>query len=287
LRTRRVLVSVRRGVYADAGHYRGLRPLERHRVDTQAALLRLSSPAALSHETAAVWMDMSMLQPALRTIHVTRPELPASHVHAGIHHHPGALPVEHVAFVAGARVTSPARTAVDIARHVNFARALAVVDSCLRAGVARESLQDVMEFCASWPGARGASRAVSSADGRADNPGESFSRAVLIEHGLAPSHLQYPVRDHHGLIGLADFAWIDRWTLGEFDGRLKYVPAPDADVEAAARVLWQEKQREDRLRAAGFEVVRWTWQDLQRPAQLAAHIMAGFARAAARRRTAN
>jgi len=287
LRSRQALLSVRRGVYADAARYRQLEPLERHRVDTQAALLRLESPAALSHETAAVWMGLPMLQPSLGIIHVTRPELPASHIHAGIHHHPGALPDDHLTVVGQARMTSPARTAVDIARSADFARGLAVADSSLRAGVSRQVLQDAMAFCASWPGARGASRAVSWADGRADNPGESYSRAVLIEQGLPPSDIQFPVRDQHGLVGLADFAWIDRWTLGEFDGRRKYLPGPDGDVEAAARVLWQEKQREDRLRRAGFEVVRWTWQDLQRPAELIARILAAFARAAARRRTAN
>jgi hypothetical protein len=287
LRSRRALLSVRRGVYAAAADYRQLEPLERHRVDTQAALLRLASPAALSHETAAVWTGMSMLKPSLQLLHVTRPELPASHVHAGIHHHPGALPDEHLTVVGNARITSPARTAVDIARNVDFARGLAVADSCLRSGVSRGVLQDAMAFCASWPGARGASRAVSWADGRADNPGESYSRAVLIEQGLPPSDIQFPVRDEHGLVGLADFVWLDQWTLGEFDGRLKYAPGPDGGVEAAARVLWLEKQREDRLRAAGFEVVRWTWQDLLRPAELVARILAAFARAAARRRTAN
>jgi hypothetical protein len=282
-----VLVSIRRGVYADGVRYAELAALERHRVDTQAALLRLASPTALSHETAAVWMGMPMLRPSLGTIHVTRPELPASHVHAGIHHHPGSLPDQHVTVIGKTRTTSPARTAVDIARRVDFARGLAVADSCLRSGVSRQALQDVMAFCASWPGARGASRAVSWADGRADNPGESYSRAVLIEQGLPPSDIQFPVRDDHGLAGLADFVWIDRWTLGEFDGRLKYLPNAGADVEAGAQVLWLEKQREDRLRAAGFEVVRWTWQELQRPAELTARIVAAFARAAARRRTAN
>jgi hypothetical protein len=287
LRSRRALLSVRRGVYADAARYRQLEPIERHRVDTQAALLRLASAAALSHETAAVWTGLAMLQPSLGVIHVTRPELPASHVHAGIHHHPGALPDDHVTVAGKARTTSPARTAVDIARSADFARGLAVADSCLHAGVSRAVLEDAMAFCASWPGARGASRAVSWADGRADNPGESYSRAVLIEQGLPPSDIQFAVHDEHGLVGLADFVWIDQWTLGEFDGRIKYAPGANADVEAAARVLWLEKQREDRLRAAGFEVVRWTWQDLQRPAELTARILAAFGRAAARRRTAN
>ena len=42
---------------------------------------------------------------------------------------------------------------------------------------------------------------------------------------------------------------------GEADGTTKY-----ADRE----VLIAEKRREDRLRALGLQVVRWTWQDLAR-----------------------
>ena len=143
-----------------------------------------------------------------------------------------------------------------------------------------------MEFCSSWPGARGASRAVAAADGRAANPGESWSRAVLIEAGLAPTSLQFEVRDSAGFVGLADFGWEDRWTLGEFDGRLKYGLSESTRPEDFAAVVWREKRREDRLRAAGFEVVRWTWDELFRPSELLARLSAAFARAGSRRRTA-
>jgi hypothetical protein len=109
----------------------------------------------------------------------------------------------------------------------------------------------------------------------------------LIERGLAPSALQYRVDDAAGQIGIADFAWLDRWTLGEFDGRLKYAVPADASADEAGAVVWREKRREDRLRSAGYEVVRWTWADLHRPAELAGRVLAAFARADARRRTAN
>jgi hypothetical protein len=280
-----VLASVRRGVYALAATYHGLPPLERHLVDTQAALMRLTAAATLSHETAAVWTGVELLRPDLGTVHVTRPELPASHLSAGIHHHPGALPKDQMLTLGGVRVTSPARSAVDIARRADFPRGLAAVDSCLRAGTTAAELLTVLEFCRAWAGARGASRAVSAGDGRAANPGESFSRAVLIENGLAPSALQHAVHDGRGLIGYADFAWPEHWTLGEFDGRLKYAVPEGADPDAAGAVVWAEKQREDRFRNRGYEVVRWTWVDLYRPGQLVGRLLAAFARGSALRRT--
>ena len=287
LRAVGVLHSVRRGIYASAATYGALDPIQRHQVDTQAALLCLREPAILSHESAAAWTGMPLLRPELGLVHVTRPELRSSRREADIHHHPGALPSGHATTCAGTAVTTPARTAVDIARNTNFARALAAVDSCLRGGVRRDELIATMEFCASWPGARSASRAVSAGDGRAANPGESWSRAVLIEAGLEPTALQLEVRDAAGLVGFADFGWEDRMTLGEFDGRLKYAVPLGADAGEAARVVWAEKRREDRLRARGFEVVRWTWEDLFRPAQLVGRVLAAFARADGRRRTAN
>jgi len=60
----------------------------------------------------------------------------------------------------------------------------------------------------------------------------------------------------------------------------------EGDIAAAAEVLWQEKRREDRLRALGLEVVRIVWADLYRPEALAARVRQAFARAEGRHRLA-
>jgi hypothetical protein len=118
------------------------------------------------------------------------------------------------------------------------------------------------------------------ADGRADNPGESFSRVVLVQLGLAPDDLQVPVYDEEGLVGFADFGW--QGVLGEFDGKGKYgVGDPSADPDRAVRKVWQEKRREDRLRV-GHEVVRWGMAELYQPQRLRGRVLAAMARAVAR-----
>ncbi|MBK8468782.1 MAG: hypothetical protein IPL45_03020 [Actinomycetales bacterium] len=66
---------------------------------------------------------------------------------------------------------------------------------------------------------------------------------------------------------------VDDWVIVEFDGRVKYVNAA---------VLWDEKRREDALRALGYEVVRVTWADLEHPERVASLIRAARCRAAAR-----
>lgn len=276
-RERKNLVNLRRGVYAVRSTFDELGPEAQYRVHAHGALLVLKPPVTISHETAAIWCDLELLRPELDLLHVTRPELPASRVEAGIHHHPGALPPAHVNIVRGVRVTSEARTAVDIARGHDFATGLAAADSALRAAATHPQLVDVMNFCRAWAGARGASRAVSEADGRAANPGESLSRAVLIEAGLGPTDLQVELRDGRGLVGYADFGWLPLKVLGEFDGRGKY----GADGATAAEAVWAEKIREDRLRALGYSVVRWTWADLLSPDRLASRIRQALAAARA------
>jgi hypothetical protein len=127
--------------------------------------------------------------------------------------------------------------------------------------------------------------AISFADKRADNPGESWSRVVLMQQGVPATSLQVPVHDEQGLVGYADFGWPG--VLGEFDGKGKYgLATNDADdgpldSEKVKRVLWKEKVREDRLRV-GHEVVRWGTAELYAPVRLAARVRAAQSRAALR-----
>ena len=52
----------------------------------------------------------------------------------------------------------------------------------------------------------------------------------------------------------------------EFDGKVKYM----GGFGEGSEVLWQEKQREDWLRALGFGISRIVWSDLFGPARRAA-----------------
>jgi hypothetical protein len=117
-------------------------------------------------------------------------------------------------------------------------------------------------------GSRHAARVITFADGRSESVGESRSRVHLAQLGLAPSALQFPVRSPGGVfIGRADFAWEQAGVIGEFDGRVKYGRLLRPGQEAG-EVVFEEKRREDAMRDAAWEVVRWTWQDLSTPEQL-------------------
>lgn len=114
---------------------------------------------------------------------------------------------------------------------------------------------------------------VALADGRSESAGESRSRWLVHVLGLGPCTPQLELRDGSEFIARVDLK-LDRWRIIiEFAGAGKYDRQED---------LIAEKDREDRIRSLGYEVVRLRWADLDRPHLVRARIMAAIARAEAR-----
>lgn len=61
--------------------------------------------------------------------------------------------------------------------------------------------------------------------------------------------------DEGGVVGRAGFLWRRYQTIGEADGALKY-----ADAERAISQL----QRDEALHRAGFQVVHFNWEEINR-----------------------
>lgn len=177
---------------------------------------------------------------------------------------------DDVVVVHGAPVTTLARTAVDVARTRDLARGVVTADGALARGVERDELERVLAGCGRWPGVTAARTAVAFADGRAESALESLSRVRFHEHGLPAPELQVVLFDEDGAIGRVDHYWAAVRVVGEADGALKYARQED---------LFAEKRREDRLRDARHEVVRWTWDEaLRRPAVVVGRLLRAFAR---------
>ena len=193
----------------------------------------------------------------------------------GIRIHMAALPARHVITRRGLPVTSVARTVVDLARASSFRAGVVAADSALRSRQASKAdLELCITTCARWPGIQNARRVVAFTDGRAESVLESISRVAFDDLGLPPPDLQAWVGDEDEIIGRADFLWRAYRTVGEADGALKY-----ADPTRAMAQL----ERDARLRAAGFEVVHFTWQDITRtPGKVMARMEMAFRRGAAR-----
>ena len=168
------------------------------------------------------------------------------------------VPDHHLTSVRGAVVRTPARTAVDLARKGPALSAVVVLDGARRLGVSRAELEQVLDDCRGWPGVQQARRWVDFADGRAESALESVGRWRMHEAELPPPDLQVVVSDQDGPIGRTDFLWEAYRTIGEADGLAKY---RCADGTADFARLRAEKLREDRLRDAGWEVFRFSWDE--------------------------
>ena len=276
---RRQLVRLRRGVYVEASRA-ATDGASLHSLHLRGLGLVMTAPAVISHESAAVVHGIQMLDPDLGFLHVSRADLGSSRVEAGVRHHAASLPAAHLTTVDGRAVTTIERTAVDLARTRSLPGAVVAVDAALRSGGDLDEVRRILFFCASWNGSRTAGRAVAFADPGAESVGESLCRLLLVRSGLPTPRSQVEIVDGQGFVGRVDFCFEDQRTVVEFDGRAKY--GAESHGRDPLDVLWREKRREDRIRGAGYEVVRVAWADLDRPDEVRARVLAAFGRAARR-----
>jgi len=269
---------LQRGVFTSAAQFGELDAVARHVAAVRAVLIRTARPTFASHLSAAVVHGLPLLGPIPGRVCVTHPGTTVTRQHGSVKHYNGRVNDDEHVLVDGLPTLAIARTVADVARTATFEQSVAIADAALRRGLSRAELDATASSCARWPGARQLARVSAFACPEAESPGESLSRIVFATQGLPAPRLQIDMYDCDGFIGRADFLWDDAMTIAEFDGRLKYTGA-----DAGMQVLYDEKRREDRLREAGFEVVRFSWADIcNRPAWVAARIRAAFARHANR-----
>jgi len=264
-------IQVRRGVYARADLAADLlaRPSGDHLL-TAAATLAVYGPAAASHETAALIHNVSLLGKAPRHITLTRPVGLNRASGPGLRIHSAELPALHVTERHGMRVTTVARTVIDLARAFEFRAGVVTADAALHLDlVSKAELVSLLADCPQWPGISRASEVVEFADKLSESPLESIARVVFRDVGLPPPELQVWVGGAE-VVGRVDFLWRRFRTVAEVDGRLKY-----ADP---ARAI-QQLERDKRLRDAGYEVVHFSWQEItQNPAYVGTTVRTAFRR---------
>lgn len=103
-----------------------------------------------------------------------------------------------------------------------------------------------------------------------ESAGESLSRAQMHLLGFPAPTLQARFRRGGSLLARTDFFWPRYRLIGEFDGDSKYLSDDYLGTRTARQTVLAEKKREDRLRAAGFRVVRWDWATASDPSRFTA-----------------
>jgi hypothetical protein len=238
-----------------------------------ASVLAVAGPGAVGsyHSAAAIHGLDQLGRQSPEVVAVTHAPGGNRTGRPGVRLHVAALPSGHVTVRSGVRVTSVARTVVDLARTSSFRAGVVAADSALRGKqVSKDELRAVVADCARWPGIRQASLVVEFSDGRSESALESISRVAFRDCGLPVPEIQVQVGGDNGVVGRADFLWRRYRTIGEADGAIKY-----ANTDRAISQL----RRDAALRAAGFEVVHFTWPEIMKtPGQVAASIREAFRR---------
>lgn len=277
IRRRGDVTRIRRGAYTPPDTEE-LGPSERHRRLLAATLPQLNTHAVISHTSAAVLHGLPVWSSDLKTVHLTRPRTGGGGKRRQlltIHTQP--LTAADLDMVDGIPVTSLERTVFDLARTLPFDRAVAAGDRALALGMALEIVAEMLERARRWTGVSKARRVAHFIDGRAESTGESVSRIRCADFGLPAPELQLPVTLPDGTTAYGDFGWPELMTIGEFDGRVKYEKLLRRG-ESAADVVVREKRREDLLRALGWQIVRWIWDDLMNFGPIAQQLLAAFER---------
>jgi hypothetical protein len=257
------LTRLRRGIFASADASGD--PILR-----AVAAARSCFGSVVSHRSAALLHGLPLLGPPPVRPDLTVPPNATGDTSAALLHRAKLRPHD-VVHRNGTAVTSVARTLADYARVSTLWAAVVCIDHARRHGlVSMDELRDVWRMCKSWPGGKRIEPAVALSTRWSESPLESCSRLALGHHGVPTPELQAEIRGLTGrFLGRTDFYWDEQGVVGEADGQSKYV---DRDV------LTAEKFRQERLEEAGLVVVRWGWDDLRHPADLAARVKRALAR---------
>jgi hypothetical protein len=275
------LVQLHRGAYVESSSWRAADPGAQHRARALAVAVHFDDALVFSHLTAAALWRLPRMGTWPLKPHVAGPRGAASHRAAFVRHGLGIPDV--VETIDGLRVTGLGSTLVDVAATVGFAHAVAIADAALRRNehpitnvprslLSREHLVKELARVPASHGAVKASRVVEFADGRADRPGESMSRVSMHLAGVTPPELQVSMLGASGKAYDVDFWWKDFNVIGEFDGKWKYTDPRYMAGRSAQQVHYDEKLREDDLRAARHGFSRWPWATAISPTLLRSHL---------------
>lgn len=161
---------------------------------------------------------------------------------------------DEIVAVDGMRVTTPARTAFDLASRYPTGSAVAAIDALVQATDLK--LADVELLAQRYRRRRGIRRArvaLDLVDGGAESPRETWLRLLLIRAGFPRPQTQIPVHDEFGsLIARADMGWEEMLVAVEYEG----------DHHRTNRKQFNKDiERMETLTEMGWAVVRVTAED--------------------------
>lgn len=239
-----------RGVYRIAGSPRSWE-------QALLALVLAAGPgAAASHRSAAALLHV----PGFRrgAPEVTTPRRWRQRADRAMVHSSRILPPEHVTRVAGIPATAPARLIVDLAGVLRPGQVARALDNCLAQGIVTLAAIGETTAALAKRGRRGIAEMRRLLDER--SPGyvppasglEAQFLATIERAGLPQPSRQVDVGGDDW-VGRVDFVYLEQRILIEIDGRRHHTALLDLEAD---------RVRDNRLAAAGWRVIRITWEQL-------------------------
>jgi hypothetical protein len=176
---------------------------------------------------------------------------------------------DEIRLVDGMAVTTPLRTALDVACWYPPGTGLAVLDALARA--APFDIGAAKKLAERYRGRRGIRRArqvLELVDAGAQSPKESWLRLLLVDGGLPRPQTQIPVYDEYGnAVAYLDMGWEDIKVAAEYDG--------EQHRNDRRQYTW-DIRRLEMLERLGWIVVRVVAGD--RPIDIIRRVQAAIAR---------
>lgn len=276
---RSTLQRIRRGVYADRAAWDAAAYEARYRLQVDAAAATRRRQPVLSHVSAAVVWGIPIVGPHLKAVHLASAGRTVARSKNGVVWHHDELGDDDATERDGHLVTSFARTAIDLARTLPFASAVAALDHVLSFGARSDdpafggadaaALRQRLDALGRVRGIAPARASLAFARAESGSPGESVSRAHMHVLGCPAPLLQVSFAWGDGRTDITDFDWPEFSAFGEFDGFGKYVKEEFTHGRDIAEVVADEKARENRIRKHRPFGARWDWAIATNPERLA------------------
>jgi hypothetical protein len=216
----------------------------------KASWLRSRRRGILAGFSASALHGAKWIDPALPAAIIDTNRRPAAGVQVWEEH----IESDEIGIVDGMRVTTPARTALDLARRYPQGVAVAAIDALTQASELK--LADIDLLVDRYRGRRGmkaAKAALDLVDGGAQSPKETWLRLLLVSSGYPRPQTQIAVRNEWGWVeAYLDMGWEHIKVAVEYDG----------DQHRSSRAQYvKDIRRFETLERMGWIVVRVIAED--------------------------
>ncbi len=264
-------VRVAPGSFVERSAWLTLRPIDRHLLRVVEAADRARGPLLIAFAAAAAVWGIDRIGPWPATVDTLVARGGGGRSSGMFRRHTTNLAGIHTVAWRGHEVTTPAQTALDIARVSGMTDGVIALDQALwgrRAGGALSTSEECEGLLATGLVRRGdgrARRAAGFATSLADSVREGQSRVLIERLGFPTPQLQHRFVLPSGASAYTDFWFEEHDHGGEFDGVGKYIDPALLRGRTPEQALIEEKDRGDELRRMMSRLSRWRTPALEDP----------------------